>query len=383
MGYRAGIKSMTRLLDPQLSSQSISRLHFQHPPQHILIIKPSSLGDVTHALPILHSLRRHWSESKISWLVSPACKGLLEGLQGLDEVIVFDRRRFGTAWRNPAAALDLIRFNRDLRKRKFDLVIDLQGLFRSAWLSWQTGAKVRIGFANAREFAPLFYTHRVPVESPEVHAVDRYLKIAHALGCDSGPVEFRFPVTNEHRQSVDKLLTRAFAEAKSSDAGKPCDDALMLPYAVLLPGANWPTKRWPAENFESLIAPLRSRFGLVSILAGGPEISNLAPRIPSAMNLIGQTNLLELVALLERAAVVVANDSGPMHIAAALNRPLVTVFGPTNPIRTGPYGRPDSVVQIDIYCSPCYSRNCSHQSCMKWLRVEQVLNAVQAQLKQG
>jgi lipopolysaccharide heptosyltransferase I len=331
-------------------------------PHRILLIKPSSLGDVTHALPVLHLLRKRYPAAKISWLVAPYCSGLLEGHPDLDEVILFDRKRFGTAWKNPAAGLDLIRFKRDLRRRQFDWVIDLQGLFRSGWLAWHTRAPVRIGFANAREFAWLFYTHRVPIPTLEQHAVDRYLKIAAAAGCDDEPVEFHFPVTDSDRAAVSDLLGH------------------VEPFAVLMPGANWDTKRWDPDKFEALVAPMRERFGLQSVVAGGPDTIDLAMKIPSAINLAGKTNLPQLVALLERASLVIANDSGPMHIAAALNRPLVTLFGPTNPIRTGPYGRPDSVVHVDIPCSPCYSRHCSHTSCLRWLGIEPVLAAAEQQL---
>jgi lipopolysaccharide heptosyltransferase II len=152
------------------------------------------------------------------------------------------------------------------------------------------------------------------------------------------------------------------------------------PFAVLMPGANWDTKRWDPAKFEALATPLRERFGLQSVVAGGPDTIDLARQIPSALNLAGKTNLPQLVALLQRASLVIANDSGPMHIAAALNRPLVTIFGPTNPIRTGPYGRPDSVVRVDIACSPCYSRHCSHTSCLRWLGIEPVLAAAEQQL---
>jgi lipopolysaccharide heptosyltransferase I len=326
-----------------------------------LIIKPSSLGDVTHALPILRLLRRRYPNAKISWLVAPYCSGLLEGHPDLDEVILFDRRRFGTAWKNPSAGLDLIRFKRDLRRRRFDWVIDLQGLFRSGWLAWLTRAPVRIGFANAREFSWLFYTHRIPINTLEQHAVDRYLRIAQAAGCADEPIEFPFAVSDSDRSSV--------AQMTGHD-----------PYAVLLPGANWPTKRWPVENYQALVDPIRQRFNLRSIVAGGPDTIELANSIPSALNLAGKTTLPQLVALLERATLVIANDSGPMHIAAALNKPLVTIFGPTNPIRTGPYSRPDSVVRVDIPCSPCYSRKCSHTSCLRWLGIEPVLATAAEQL---
>ena len=332
------------------------------PPQRILIIKPSSLGDVTHALPVLRLVRRKWPAAHISWLVAPFCAGLLQGNPDLNEIILFDRRHYGSAWKSWRAGLDLLRLHRDLRGRQFDLVIDLQGLFRSGWLSRITGAAVRIGFENARELAPLFYTHRVPVPSLEVHAVDRYLSVAAALGCPTGPAEFSFPHTDEDRRCIDSLIPPGQR------------------YAVLMPGANWETKRWPVENFAALVQPLRDRFGLASVLSGGADVTELARRVPEALSLAGKTSLRQLVALLERADLVIANDSGPMHIAAALGRPLVTIFGPTNPVRTGPYGRPDSVVRIDIECSPCYSRKCSHTSCLRKLGAEPVLACAQRQL---
>jgi lipopolysaccharide heptosyltransferase I len=328
----------------------------------VLIIKPSAIGDVVHTLPVLNLFRRQWPDAHVAWLVTPACSGLLDGHPQLDEVIPFQRRRFGAGWRSPTAAMGLFRFARELRRRRFDLVIDLQGLFRSGWLAWQTRAPMRVGFANARELAPLFYTHRVPVETVEQHAIDRYLTLAETLGCPREPVEFRFATTDDDRRAVAGLLG---------------DDT---PYAVLLPGTNWPTKRWPGEYFAALVEPLRERFGLRSVAAGGPGDAELARQIPGALDVTGKTNLRQLVALLERAAVVVANDSGPTHIASALGRPLVTPYGPTSPVRTGPYGRMDTVIRLDIVCSPCFSRTCSHQSCLKWLGPEPVLREVERQL---
>src|SRR5439155_9441238 len=158
--------------------RAVTPIHLSSPPRRILIIKPSAIGDVVHTLPILALLRRRFPQAHIAWLLTPACAGLLDGHPLLDEVILFQRRRFGQGWRNPSSALDLLAFTKDLRQRRFDLVIDLQGLFRSGWFAWKTRAPVRIGFANAREFAPLFYTHRVPIDSPEQHAIGRYLKLA-------------------------------------------------------------------------------------------------------------------------------------------------------------------------------------------------------------
>ena len=339
-------------------------LNFASPLRRILLIKPSAIGDVVHTLPILALLRRRWPEAHVAWLLTPACAGLLEGHPLLNEVIVFERRRFGRSWRDPAVAVGLVNFVRELRRRRFDLVIDLQGLLRSGMLAWETRAPVRIGFANARELAPLFYTHRVPIGTAEQHAIDRYLKVAAALGCEvnGGPVEFPFHVTDEDRRQVAQMLN-------GTDR-----------YAVLLPGTNWATKRWPVERYADLVAPLRERFGLGTVVAGSPDEVDLAARV-GGINLAGKTSLRQLAALIDRADLVIANDSGPMHIAAAMNKPLVTLFGPTNPVRTGPYRREDSVLRVDIPCSPCYSRKCSHQSCLRWLHIEPVLKLAEEQMQ--
>jgi lipopolysaccharide heptosyltransferase I len=338
-------------------------------PQRVLIIKPSAIGDVVHTLPILRLVRNKWPAAKVSWLVTPACSGLLEGHPLLDEVILFDRKRFAGLWRSPRVFTEWRGFTRSLRERRFDLVLDLQGLFRSAWLARKTAAPVRVGFANAREMAWMFYTHRVPIETMEQHAIDRYLKLARHIGCDDGTgVDFPFATTDADRRHVRGLLTAA---------------GVAGPYAVLLPGTNWATKRWPIEKFAALIGPLRERFGLASVLAGGADAAAMARDMPGAIDLAGQTTLKQLTALLEDAALVVANDSGPMHIASALGRPLVAPFGPTNPIRTGPYQRLESVIRLNIACSPCYSRTCWHQSCLRWLDSDAVIDLARRQMNAG
>jgi lipopolysaccharide heptosyltransferase I len=307
-------------------------------PRRILIIKPSALGDIVHALPILHLVRRRWPEAHIAWLVNPAFAGLLDGNPDLNEVIRFDRREHGSA------------FLWSLRRRRFDLTVDLQGLLRSGLLSWISGAKDRVGFANAREGAAWCYSQRVVVSDVEQHALDRYLILSDAIGCGKEPVEF--------------ILPRAALNANLL----PAADS---PYAVLLPATNWATKRWPIEYFAALCEPLTKRFGLQTVVAGGTD----------AVEMAAKTSLPQLVTLLEGASVVIANDSGPMHIAAALDRPLVTMFGPTNPVRTGPFRRMETVVRLEIVCSPCYSRSCSHQSCLRWLTPEMVMAEVRAALE--
>lgn len=353
----------------------MTRIELPTSPQRILLIKPSALGDVVHALPVLNLLKQRWPAAKISWLIASSFAEIIRGHPQVDEVIAFDRDRFSRAWYDPFATAELFQFIQLLRSRRFDLVVDLQGLFRSGILAALTRAPFRVGFANAREMAHLFYTHHVPIESMEQHAVDRYLAVADALGCRREPVRFDLSVSDATEAEVDSML---------HGVGR---------FALLLPGTNWPTKRWPAEHFAGLIAPLRQKHGLSTVLGGGPDAVPIAAEIRKVyyaanaesesreanLDLTGHTTLPQLVALIRRAELVIANDSGPMHIAAAMNKPLITPFGPTNPIRTGPYQRLDSVIRADIPCSPCYSKKCSHVSCMKLLEAEPVLIQIAAQ----
>jgi lipopolysaccharide heptosyltransferase I len=342
-------------------SKSTPRPHFDTPPGRILIIKPSAIGDVVHALPILNLLRLRWPKTHISWLITPACAGLLDAHPQVDEVIPFDRKLFGRTWRSLTAASELARFGYELRRRKFDLVIDLQGLLRSGLLALQSGAPIRVGSTTDREFGWMCGTHLAP-NNWDMIAVERNLNVAEFLGLGRSPVEFVFATTDADRSYIATELNT--------------DE----PFAVLLPGTNWETKRWPVEKFAAMVGPLQDRFGLRSVLAGSPADALLAPQLPGAINMAGKTTLRQLTAVLERAAVVIAGDTGPMHIAAALGRPLVTLFGPTSPLQTGPYNRPDTVLQLDIPCSPCFSRSCSHRSCLVQLGIEPVLRQVGMQI---
>jgi lipopolysaccharide heptosyltransferase I len=337
-----------------------------HPaPRRILIVKPSAIGDVVHTLPILNLLKRRWPEAKISWLATPVCAPLLDGHRQLEDVIVFNRKRYGHAWRSLTATAAFVRFVAGLRARQFDWAVDFQGLFRSGWMSWLSGAPVRVGFEDAREGAPAFYTHCVDSGGWwHQHAIGRYQHLAAALGCDFEPVEFHFALNDADRAQALELVP------------------LLANYAVLVPGAAWITKQWPAEKFNQLAVRLRERFGLKTVVLGGPKDAAVAERVNADHNLAGKTTLRQSIALLERAALVVANDSGPMHIASGLGRPLVALFGPTHPILTGPFRRLDSVIQLDLPCGPCYGRTCFHRSCLNWLDVDAVLNLAERQMEQ-
>ena len=304
-------------------------IEFPAPPRRILVIKPSAIGDVVHALPALNLLRRRWPAARLSWLITPACAGILEGHPQVDELIPFERSQLARFWRSPGTLADAFGLAGDLRRRRFDLVVDLQGLFRSGWL---TACDARAGADRLRRRAggggAGLHPHR-PRAAAGAARGGPLPDGGRGLGCGREPVRFVF-ATDE--------ADRAYVRARTPMAPAR--------YAVLLPGTNWATKRWPAERFAALVRPLRERFGLESVVAGGPgdaEWAGGSPNWPAArasLDLTGRTNLRQLVALLEGAALVVANDSGPMHIAAALGRPLVALSARPTPPSPAPTGGP-------------------------------------------
>ena len=330
-------------------------------PRKILIVKPSSLGDVIHSLPFLNAVKTCLPKSEIHWIIAKGLEGILESHPMIDKLWVIDK----DSWKNIQNVKSTIQeikvLFKKLKQEKYDLVVDLQGLLRSGVITAATGAPVRIGFREAREGSSVFYTHKV-AGGKNIHAVDRYLKIAESLGCNTADISFPFPFV----QSSDFRL-------QTSDTGD---------YAVIVPGARWKTKIWPAEKFGKLASLLP----VESIIVGSKTDKDIADEIVSlsggrAVSLAGKTNLRELIAIISRANFIVSNDSGPMHIAAALNVPVFAIFGPTDPSRTGPYGKGHTIIREDILCSPCFRKSCDEMKCMKDLSVEKVYGIIKSAQK--
>jgi len=308
--------------------------------ENVLIIKPSSLGDIVLALPVLSALRRNFPDARISWLVRPEFAPLLENHPHLTEVILFDRKRLGKAWFHPGAFCSLISLIRRLRRREFDAVFDFQGLLRTAALARLSGCKNRFGMANAREFARLFYTHKVRQDEDCVHLVDYYLKIVQAAGAADLSVEFVLPQDAAVIDSVGRLLASHNIQRDN--------------YVVFVPGSTDPDKRWPVERFAALADKIASKFHLSIVAAGSTSEADSIERLKSlahvpVANLAGRTSLGELIALLRTTRLVVSNDTGPGHIAAALGTPLVLMYSWSNPARIAPYGRPECMVAREPY----------------------------------
>ena len=338
--------------------------------QRILIIKPSSLGDVVHALPVLAGLRAAYPEAHIAWLVGTSFAPLLEGHPLLDEIIRFDRRHYGKMLRSPRSLVDFVRFVLALRRRRFDLVLDLQGLFRSGFLSLASGARRRVGFADAREMAGIFYNHRVQTSRRSCHAVEVNLCMGRELGLKVDPPSFPLGLRPEELAAARRLLSEAHG-------------AEIERFTAVIPGARWDTKRWRSDRLGELIDRMAAGGLPKCVLLGGPDDRSIAEAVRAAarvpvVDLVGRTSLRELAAVLSLADLVVCQDSGPMHLAAALDKPLVAIFGPTNPARTGPYCPSARVVSLPLECSPCYRRQCSlrHHNCMEQLDVSTVFESV-------
>jgi len=342
----------------------------------ILLIKPSSLGDIVHALPVLHGLRTRYPTAKIDWLVGKAFAQILDGHPEIDELIPFDRARFSRVGRNPIVAVEFARFLWRLRRRRYDLVIDLQGLFRTGFLAWATRSKVRLGFADAREGAARFYTHALPPVPEDTHAVDQNFRVGSVLGFERTPIEFRLGIAKEVRSEALKLLGGYWHVG---------DERLV----AVVPGARWETKLWPAERFAETIDYLQTKAPVKCVLLGAPDEVALCEEIArqtqtAPLILAGRTDLRQFATILGLADVVLCQDSSAAHLAVALGRPLVCLTGPTNPRRTGPYRREDDVVRLPLDCSPCYFRKldqCPHDhKCMRDLDTTLVIGAVRRAL---
>jgi len=336
-------------------------------PGRVCLIKPSSLGDVVHALPVLSALRALWPGAHIAWVVNRGLRGLLDGHPDLDEVIPFDRSEVRL---NPSGIGSVSRFLWDLRRRRFDLAVDLQGLLRSGIMTAATGAPVRVGLAGAREGASAFYGYAIPSPGPESHAVDRLLGVAEAFGADVASPRFRVAFGEEDRAWASRVL-----------------GPLAGPTLAINVGARWLTKRWPPERFAAVARRAAEARGAGLVLVGAPEDRPLVDALKAALgpveglvDLCGATTLPRLAAVASMVDVFLSNDTGPLHLAAAAGTRTVGVYTCTSPGRTGPYGPRSIAVRSCVWCAPSYLKTCPRLECMAELSPERVWSAVASQL---
>ena len=309
------------------------------PPQvttKIAIVKLSSLGDVIHAIPVAHALRRARPGVHLTWIVEAREYALLKDHPDLDSVVPVDTRLWRRLIRRPSGVREVLgkvgRLRGRIRGARFDVALDLQGLIKSGLLTAYTGAPLRIGFTadHCREgLNCLFTNRRVRPPAGAVHVVDQYLALLGPLGIPPGPVEFHVPIPSHAARRMDDFL---------GEQGVKSRDLLV----AINPGAGRANKQWPVEHFSRLAERLAQEPNVRILLLWGPDEVHMARRIRDGSNvgalLAPPTDLHELAALLRRSALMVANDTGPLHLAAALGTPTLGLFGPTRAARNGPYG---------------------------------------------
>lgn len=335
--------------------------------QRICVIKPSALGDIVQSLPFLSALRERFPRASISWVIKRQFADLLTGHPQLNDVLVFNSDGGIPAFKQLA---------RDLRSKDFDVVFDLQGLFRTAAMSFATRAPLRVGLETAREGAHLPCHVLISDTGRHVPAHVRYWRVAQALGMGHLRPTGIVPVTDAHRRFAVTQL-----------AG--INGAVLAIHA----GAGWVTKRWPVEKFAVVAAKAIRRFGGTTVLLGTQAEAELTTQleglirrfVPTArvINLAGKTSILELAAVLERCTSVLTNDSGPMHLAAAVGTPVIGVFTSTDAVRSGPPEKHHALVSTQLACAACYKKQCRysgrrHLKCLDEVAIERVWDSASA-----
>ncbi len=353
------------------------------PPRSILIVKLSAIGDLIQTLPMADALKAEYPGAAIDWVVEEDAAAILAGHPALNRVIISRRKKWqGLLFRGKAVRgvlQEVGEFVGDLRSREYDWVIDNHGIFKSGLLVGLSRGRRKIGFARSAGIADegnyLFTNERYKPLSIEKHAVERYLDLISQLGVRTSPQSPVYSVPAGPRRRAEELLAGG--------------GSFPRPIVAIHPLAKWPTKQWPLRNFAALISALVDK-GISVVVTGSPgdagaitEILGGVKRGPRVLNLAGKTDLPELAGVFSLCDLVVTPDTGPMHLAAAVKAPLIALFGPTAPWRTGPYGNNHLIVRKALACSPCFRKKCGTLECMKSITVEEVLNAAWTKLRVG
>jgi heptosyltransferase-1 len=332
-------------------------------PRRVLIVLTGAIGDVIRALPLLGRIRRAWPDAYIGWAVEPKSEPLLRGHRCLNKSIVYDRRY---------APWSFVPFLRRIRAEHFDLVLDLQRHFKSALISIVSGAPERLGFApaNSKEFNHLFATRYICAQPNMRLKLLQYQAFADALDLPAGPIEFGLELSPAEDRHVRALV-----------GGAP------RPMLAVILGSSWPSRIYFPESIAQVIRqlalPVGGRPGFFPVLLGGPEEQKLAASVMNhlgqvpALNLTGCTSLRDLIGIFAECAVAFGPDSGPMHLAAAVGCPVVSLWGSTAPERSAPWGFEDLAIPAEIPCHPCYLRECPiGRECMRRIAPEAIVEMV-------
>lgn len=345
----------------------VATIPASHQADRILIIRLSHLGDIVHTLPLLSALREAYPESHIGWLVEDSLAPFLFKLTALTEPIVLPRERM----RASRSVRECLPLARRLRSRRFQVTIDVHGLTKSSIWGLVAGSPRRIGFAgeNGRELSRWLNNTLVQPRPEAHHVVNRNLALLEPLGVFAPSVRFEMPIFNQAAEGISIWLQ------ETCGSHRPC---------LISPGAGWETKRWPAEMYGALAASLANEINRPVIVLWGAGEEHLRDTVlaVSHSNLVfpaPRTDLAQMTELIRRSGLLVTNDTGPLHLAVALGVPTVSIFGPSDPRRNGPYySSGHRVVRADVPCLECWKTVCPAQDtlcCMRGVTVESVLSA--------
>ena len=337
--------------------------------KNILIVKLSSIGDVIHALPVSRAIKETYPEAHLTWVVEPPAYDIVAMADCVDEIIVFHKKEF----RSLGGFLSHIGpFRKKIQERTYDVVLDLQGLIKSAAIAYLAKAptKQKFGMWNMREGSQLISQ---PVRGAHVHdhVIERYLDTARAIGCNVQDVRLPLSVPAKEQDLTRRIVAQAGADMKN-----PC--------VVLVVGASWPTKCWPDGHF-AMLGDWLYNHGVIPVLVGsGPVETQKAAEIAAKMDippidLVGKLNFKQLAYLFQQSAAVVGGDTGPTHLAVGIGAKTVMLMGPTYPRRTGPYGQMENLLVVDRDCRECMKRACPlGHDCMAVIKPEQVEEKLKA-----
>lgn len=335
--------------------------------KNFLIVKLSAIGDVIHALPVAAALKEKYPDCHLTWVAEPAAAEILQMVPLIDELIIFRKKEFrsvGGFFRNIGP------LKRQLQKRHYDISLDLQGLFKSAAITWLAGAREKIGTCFMREGSDKVSR---PIAGPHArqHVIEQYLDVARYLGCEPQKPTFSLEVPEREQDLARRLLAQCGMNAAN-------------PYVALVIGASAPNKRWTSAGYAQIVDWLYEQRLIPVMVGGGPveeqwaqEIENMTVVPP--VNAVGRTTLPQLAAVLQGAALTITGDTGPGHLSLALGTKTIMLIGPTNINRTGPYTQMENAVEISRACRYCWKRQCPKgldKECMEDITPEMVIDKI-------
>lgn len=342
--------------------------------QKILIIRLSSIGDVIHCTPVASSIKATWGQCKITWLVGTVSADLLQENPYIDEIIIWSREKFEQYLREfkfKQAWVMWQELQKKVTGKYFDVVLDVHGLFLTGMITRLIKAKRRIGMSGAKELNWLFMNETgKPVGN---HITQKYLGVLTCLGINNTHSKMSLSVSESARQ---------FATAFLQEHGAFLHEKII----IVIIGTTWSSKNWPVVFFEEVVIALAKDFKV--ILCGGQAEVGISQDIMMkislpVINAVGLTTLLEMAALIEKAALVIAGDTGPLHMAGALGVPTIGLFGPTNPQIYAPQGREHISLVSNLPCAYCHKKQCSKAKeapCMGQITPEVVIGKVYEQV---